>query len=213
MPDPCKATGKNVLLVEGKSDCHVVLALQQQAGLQGLFGIYECGSDEEAIRRFNALIVAAVEERPEKLGIILDADDRPTAERWNQVRQKLLNHGYECPNNDVDPNGTIVAGTSVQPKVGIWIMPNNRTAGRLEDFLLEMVNRDAVTYCAAVVENARTAGFTSFAQADSSKAIIHTYLAWQNPPGRPFGTAVTARVLNHESGYAPFLLKWLAQLF
>src|SRR5436309_14625774 len=146
MADPCKATGKNVLLVEGKSDCHVALALRQSAGLDNLFGVYECGSDGEAIKRFNALVIAADEERPEKLGIMLDADDRPIADRWDQVRQRLVNHGYECP-NEADPNGTIVNAPSLQPLVGVWIMPNNRASGRLEDFLLAMIRPEAMAYC------------------------------------------------------------------
>jgi len=31
-----------------------------------------------------------------------------------------------------------------------------------------------------------------------SKAVIHTYLAWQNEPGMPLGQAITARALNPE---------------
>jgi len=92
-------------------------------------------------------------------------------------------------------------------------MPNNIEIGRLEDFLLEMVPAGAVAYCKTVVENATAAGFTTFEEPASSKAVVCTYLAWQNPPGRPFGTSITAHALDHESGVAPIFIQWLTRLF
>ena len=56
MSDICKSEAERVLLVEGKDDCHVILALAQYYQLAENFGIYECGSDERVLKRLNALI-------------------------------------------------------------------------------------------------------------------------------------------------------------
>ena len=47
----CKDEEQKVLLVEGKDDCHVVLALWNSNNLPRMFGIYECESDEGVLKR------------------------------------------------------------------------------------------------------------------------------------------------------------------
>ena len=56
MSDICKSEAERVLLVEGKDDCHVILALAQYYRLPENFGIYECGNDANVLKRLNALI-------------------------------------------------------------------------------------------------------------------------------------------------------------
>ena len=53
----CKHKGKQVLLVEGKNDCHVVLALCQYHSLPKTFGIYGCENDDGLLKLLNALII------------------------------------------------------------------------------------------------------------------------------------------------------------
>ncbi len=42
------------------------------------------------------------------------------------------------------PKGPASAGTIVQgvPRIGIWLMPNNKTAGELEDFVAALIPGD-----------------------------------------------------------------------
>ncbi len=46
-----------------------------------------------------------------------------------------------------------------------------------------------------------------------SKAKIHTYLAWQEEPGKPMGQAITAKVLHAESETAKVFVEWIKRLF
>lgn len=46
-----------------------------------------------------------------------------------------------------------------------------------------------------------------------SKAKIHSYLAWQDEPGRPMGQSITAHVLNPNSKTGQLFLDWLQKLF
>jgi hypothetical protein len=52
-----------------------------------------------------------------------------------------------------------------------------------------------------------------FSEPDEIKAIIHTWLAWQKEPGKPFGTAITAKFLDPNVAQADVLVGWLKRLF
>nr|WP_254435729.1 DUF3226 domain-containing protein [Dolichospermum sp. UHCC 0260] len=48
---------------------------------------------------------------------------------------------------------------------------------------------------------------------DLSKAIIHTYLAWQDEPGYPMGQAITKQSLRPHTDIAIKFTDWLTRLF
>ena len=93
-------------------------------------------------------------------------------------------------------------------------MPNNRTSGILEDFLRFLVPQPnilfdhAKTSVAAIPEGERR-----FKPLDEPKAVIHTWLAWQEEPGRPFGTAISACFLDPNVPEVDVLADWLKRLF
>ena len=105
MPNPCKSDAKRILLVEGKDDCHVILGLCGACNIPESFGVYECGDDAGVLKRLNALIVGP--NRPETVGIVFDADERGALSRWEQIKTKILRHGYAFPDSP-DKTGTIL---------------------------------------------------------------------------------------------------------
>jgi hypothetical protein len=46
-----------------------------------------------------------------------------------------------------------------------------------------------------------------------AKARLHTWLAWQEEPGKPIGQAITKRFLDPEATEAQAFLDWLRRLF
>ncbi len=42
---------------------------------------------------------------------------------------------------------------------------------------------------------------------------MRTWLAWQEEPGKPFGTAITARYLDADAPPAKALVDWMRRLF
>ena len=134
--NPCRYEGSSVLLVEGIDDCHVVLALCVSHQVPENFGIYECGSDERVLKRLNALI--AQPDAPEVIGAVLDAD-KEVSSRWQSIVAKLAHHGYTFPETP-DVSGTIIDADGDIPKIGFWIMPDNKERGMLEDFCNEMMD-------------------------------------------------------------------------
>jgi len=206
----CKHEGKNVLLVEGTNDCHVILALCAKYKLPETFGIYACGSDSKAIKRLNALISSP--EPPQVIGLVIDADEPDLGGRWSGIRARLAHYNYLFPNSPA-PEGTVIEPVSEVSRLGFWLMPNNQDSGMLEDFCSEMIDHAAVAGTRECIEFANTKGITSFKAAHYSKAVVHTYLALQDEPGRPLGQAITSQTLYSDTPTTRAFLAWLNRLF
>lgn len=209
MDDFCKHDGSRILLVEGKNDCHVIMALCKYFNIPETFGIRQCEGDVGVLGTLDAY----VPKRPmEVVGVVLDADTIPAEEqRWLKFTTIMKEHGYSLPDKPV-PSGTILEKEG-SPKIGVWIMPDNQKRGMLEDLLLEMVPPVSVTQARECVQSAEASGHTTFKQVHRSKAEIHTYLAWQDEPGMPMGRAITNRALDPNTVTAHAFKNWLFAMF
>jgi hypothetical protein len=206
----CKHEGERVLLVEGVNDCHVVLAICTRYHVAQTFGVYECGSDFKAVQRLNALIASP--EPPQVIGLVIDADDSDPRGRWNGIRAKLAHYDYEFPQSPA-PGGTIIEPVSENCRLGFWLMPNNQEAGMLEDFCSEMINDSCLMGTKECVDFAKVKGITTFKDAHYSKAVVHTYLALQDEPGKPLGQSITANTLRADTSTTRAFVAWLSLLF
>jgi hypothetical protein len=154
------------------------------------------------------------QSRGRPTGFVFDADQEISS-RWNAIVDRLKKTGFECPVSPV-ASGTVLTASiqGVSTTVGIWLMPNNADKGVLEDFLTELVQEGD-----QLLAHARTATDEAiridrqFPIVQRSKAVIHTWLAWQESPGLPFGTALTARYLRHDTPTALAFVAWFTQLF
>ena len=75
-----------------------------------------------------------------------------------------------------DPGGTIIEGSSSEPKLGFWLMPNNQVSGMLEDFCAELAEPESLSFAQECVEQAQINNLSTFKEVHRSKAIIHTAL-------------------------------------
>ncbi len=210
MKDICKQDTDKVLLVEGINDCHVVMALCEAHGVPETFGIYQCGSDDGVLKRLNALIIRP--NPPKVIGVMLDADKPSVEGRWQSIKGKLRHYSYVFPHIP-DVNGTVIEGITDKPKLGFWLMPNNQDSGMLEDFCAELVEASSLAFARECVEQAQERNVTTFKEVHRSKAVIHTYLAWQDEPGYPLGKAITSQALSHHTDVAVRFTNWLIRLF
>lgn len=155
----CKQDYDKVLLVEGTTDCHVVMALCKAHAVPQTFGLYDCESDAAVLKRLNALIVRP--DPPEVIGVMIDADQPSREGRWASIRRKLSQYHYSIP--DVpDAAGTIWDGATDEPGIGFWLMPDNQRSGMLEDFCAEMTEQDALAFARECVEGAKQRGLSTF---------------------------------------------------
>ena len=212
------------ILVEGKDDQNVIRNLLREHGIAAK--ILEPHSrrsikDAIAIERIEGngvevvlgdLVAELRQSDQECVGIVVDANT-DLAARWQAVRSRLERAGdVEVPVQP-EPNGTIL--TIRQPerelKVGVWLMPDNQLSGMLEDFiaLLTPEGDELLDYAQQCVDELP---HRPFGQAES-KALIHTWLAWQEEPGKPLGLAITFHYLDSHSPYALKFISWVRRLF
>jgi hypothetical protein len=202
---------KPILLVEGKDDQHVFYALLEHYSVPETFKVEEMGGIEPLLESL-AVRLKLVDLKC--LGIVVDAD-LDLEKRWSSIIGILKNAGYvDLPASPI-PEGTIISpAQNTLPRIGIWIMPDNRLPGLLENFIrfLVPVGNPLLAHacsCVAAIPPAQR----NFSEVDRPKAEIHTWLAWQESPGLPLGTAITAKYLKAEAECAQVLMSWIRRLF
>jgi len=201
--------GPCVLLTEGTNDCHVIAALCKFHDIQeGRFGFYECGSDEQVLKKANALLQAS--DPKEAIGIVMDADVNLLG-RWKSIQAKLSKYSYDF--TDAPAQKGSILKCEGMPTLGIWVMPNNQDVGMLEDFCATLIDPAHLKVAQQVVRDVEDTNVSSFKGVHRSKADIHTYLAWQDEPGRPLGQSITSKVLKADKETAKVFIAWLNKLF
>lgn len=199
------------LLVEGKNDQHVIWALCQQYQLPQTFDVLIPG--EGGVEALLADIPARLDESGlQALGIVLDADEDVHAQ-WQRVRSRLQEAGYHVPTQAVQEG--FITSAPDRPRIGVWVMPDNQLPGMLEDFVGYLIpQKDRLKPIAEkTLQSIGKKKLILYRLTYHSKALIHTWLAWQETPGMPMGQAITARVLQHNHAVANRFVNWLQRLF
>lgn len=150
------------------------------------------------------------------IGLIIDANDKGATGRWASVKSILSAHFSAETLNALapKPEGIIVQETGL-PTVGIWIMPDNEAVGYLEHFVAAMipVGDEVWEYANGAVNELEKEKYCRFKPVKKQKALLHTWLAWQEEPGKPFGTALESGYFDaHTSAVQPFL-DWMKNTF
>lgn len=212
------------MLVEGNDDLHVVANIRNKFDLSDNFDIIDCKGVADVVPTLTSLLKNKSPIRI--IGVVIDAD-ADTADpndalqaRWDSLRGVLMVEGYTVPKHP-DSNGTIIQRTERLHKIGIWLMPDNRQRpGMLEHFVATLIpSGDVLKPMAesvlAEIETLKESGnqFKCFKPVQRSKALIHTWLAWQDEPGRPMGVAIKANMLDHNTTLCNLFATWLRELF
>ena len=213
-------TDPSLLLVEGQDDRHFVKQLwEKDKGSKPSFGI----SDREGFDNLIKVISQGIKTSGrEVFGILVDANSDPT-NRWEQITSKLkqvaseLSDEIKHPQLDLDeipdapdPNGTIIDS---KPRIGIWLMPNNKSPGELEDFAAKMVPDDdpvwplSKEYIQNIPKQHR-----KFNCDKMPKAELFAWLATRYEPGR-MGAAIGTNGLTLDNKPSETFLNWLTELF
>ena len=197
---------ERVLLVEGPDDKHVVRQLCRRQSVPD-FSIKVAGTVETLLSTVGAEILAPDRE---SIGVLIDADDDPQR-RWDELVDLLYEEGIRVPGHP-NPLGTIVNITE-GPPIGIWVMPDNRSSGELEDFVQKMISAgDPVwpksqTYIEQIPVEHR-----KFRPGKLLRAQLYAWLATREIPGR-MGAAIGAGDLNIEIENCKNFIDWLRRLF
>lgn len=201
-----------LLLVEGSEDKYFVLRLSERNNLLDRFWILNKGGKDQLIQSIGA--EANVEGRT-TLGIVLDADDDVTA-RWQEVTKELdelrQEEHFDLPElpDQPRPNGIVVEGTI---RIGVWLMPDNRSSGEIEDLVAKMIPCCdkmwplAEQFIDDIPEELRV-----FRLEKASKSKVYAWLATRKEP-RAMGLAVEAGDLDISVPNSTAFVNWLRRLF
>jgi hypothetical protein len=211
---------QNKLLVEGKEEVFLISELaEKRLGIEWgnhvrkepPVNIHDCGGVENLLDSAS-LSTHLKTPNLKALGVVVDANS-DLSSRWQQLRNRFLSAVPAIP-ADPDPAGTIVEHESGL-RLGFWIMPDNRSPGMIEDLLQRLVaggEHAILKYAGEAVAEAQQRG-AKLKSAHTAKAIIHTFLAWNDPPGLQLHQAVTSAALDAKSPNAQLFFDWFVRLF
>jgi hypothetical protein len=182
MPSPRQATPfvkPKVLIGEGRDEENFFNALVAYLGLPDIHVEQYGGKDnlKNYLREFG---VRPGHQNVVALAVTRDADDT-VAQVFQSISTLLANNALPSPGSP----GQFAVGP---PRIGVFILPDNRRAGVLEDLCLDAVLADGAIACVdeffqCVAKN------TSRQPEPMAKARVHAWLASQNEPDLRLGEA------------------------
>ena len=197
------------LLVEGNDDRHVMWALCEQHNIPETFDVI----DSEGIDKLlDSIPVKLKQSDVNTIGIIVDADTDINS-RWQSLKTILTKCGYQIPVSI--PSTGLIHKEEGKITIGVWLMPNNNANGMLEDFIRFLVpNNDKLMPIAeSTLDSIEVQGLNKYQAIHKPKALIHTWLAWQEDPGTPMGLSITKKYLTSTAPSCATFVNWLKELF
>lgn len=195
-----------LLLVEGRNDKHVVWQICNRTLDLPDFFISDRGDINSVRESIGPEVLAPGRQA---LGILVDTDDHPQS-RWDEIAHQLRIHGVQTPAAP-DPGGTIISGA--EPRVGVWLMPDNQLPGEIEEFVESMIPGDDPVW---PLSQAYIDGLPSyegkFTEGKSLRAKIYAWLATREDP-RMMGQGIGRHDLEIDGPLCQRFLAWLARLF
>jgi hypothetical protein len=142
---------------------------------------------------------------------VIDAEQN-IASAWGKIKEFAKDRFPNVPKNI--PKEGLILSNNDGIKFGAWIMPDNGSPGMLEDFLATLVpDKQSPLWTHAVnsVAKARKNFGAPCTDVHLPKAHLHTWLAFQEPPGRRMGPAISEQMLD--AARAKAFIEWFRKMF
>ncbi|MDX2130243.1 MAG: DUF3226 domain-containing protein [Chloroherpetonaceae bacterium] len=196
----------NPLLVEGNDDLYLTGELADQAALPDCFYIHVCDGYPKILSNLETRLKAGTYQ---KLGVVLDADTN-ISKKWVRIKEILEKYGFVL---EGWPNGKAYIESNKSKKIGIWIMPDNNTEGELEDFFLGFIPKkdDLIRPINEALDRLEKEKLNRYTK--RTKALVLTWLAWQEESGMPMGKSIKNYPQLLDLSSANGYINWLKTLF
>ncbi len=207
----------NLLLVEGKDEQFTLPFFMDEYTVWGddkkdwVVEIKELDGIEKLLKPG---LIEAESKTPglKAFGVILDANDSFDS-RWSRVRERCRKRAADFP-NDLTSGGVIHVNADGL-RIGVWIMPDNRSRGMLETFLSLLLIPERVPLWDYARESCDCASgiVGCYTPAHRDKAHIHTYLALVEPPGLSLPHSILKRAFDARLPLAERFARWFMDLY
>lgn len=198
------------LLVEGNDDKHVIqqlLAWNKVGTLLAREEIIDCTGYESLIENLELRLKTGGPDLI--IGAVVDADTDP-AGRWQSIRDRFSRYA-KLP--DQMPERGLIISTEREVRFGLWLMPDNRLPGMLEDFYQSLIPEDDHLIGHARATVAGLPPPRRFSDRHEQKAVVHSWLAWQEDPGTPLGLSIRKTYADGAATAADPFMDWMRTLF
>lgn len=212
-----KSSSRSRLHVEGTDDNHAIRHLLIRHGIDydrkpwpvEFPSVEDIGGKPDLLEGVETAIRLS---NNRSIGFVLDANSS-LQDCWTAVSSRFRRVGVDTP-DAIPREGFVGEAKAYRARVGVWIMPDNQREGTLENFLHELVEEDdpLFPYARESATHARSLD-ARFSDNDADKAVLHTWLAWQEEPGLPYGTAMRARYFRTDSPAALDFVTWFRTVF
>jgi len=201
-----KITEKNVLAVEGKDEKNFFGALLKTLGI-GNVQIIDVGGEANFKVNFPAYILAdGALEKIKNIGFIRDAEDHEATAAFQSICHLLRKYGLPYPSE----RGKIAKQDG--KKVNIFIMPNNKQCGMLEDLCIESVKETDIFHCVKSFVNCYENKIDK-KKYNPAKAEILAFLSTRTPIVNSLGIAAQQKVWDFSHACFDPVKKFLIELF
>ncbi len=203
-----KIESNNLLAVEGKDECNFFKALLKYLDIKHV-QLVDIGGKDQFADKFDALYIGEGFKRIKQLGFVRDAEEKPAQSAFQSICGILKKK--ELPTPDKPNQVTEKQGF----KIGVYIMPDNKVAGMLENLCLQTIKDEPINGC---IQN-----YIECFQADQKeeekkkyndpKARVQAYLASCSPIKNSLGLGALKGYWNFEHQCFQDIKQFLKQLF
>ena len=149
------------------------------------------------------------------IGVIVDANEVGASKRWENLKSLLVEKIEYTSLERIENYGTGKIIKDGNLTIGIWIMPDNQNNGYLEHFLVSLISSDdrILPFAQQQMQQLKFQGLQAFSDVKAQKALLHTWLAWQKEPGKPFGQAAELGYFDVNSPVLDDFEQWFKATF
>ncbi len=163
-------SSKKLLLVEGKDEENFFQALLSIMAYDNKIQVIGVSGKGNFSSKFNTLVKAPNFSDVESIGFVRDADNNAKS-AFESICSVLRTKNYVAPiSSGLYSNGN--------PRIGVFIMPDNKSCGMLEDLCLQSIKNLPINDCISDFIGCIPNKDKSF---ESSKSKVQIYLSSKTP--------------------------------
>lgn len=202
-----RITSPHLLAVEGKDEYNFFTAILNDLSINTVQLVDLGGKDKFPIE-LPLLMQLEGFRNLKVIGFVRDAEEKRAKSAFDSIRATLKKNRLPAP-------ASMASFTPGPPKTGIFIMPDNRGAGMLENLCLRTLKGQPIDRCINDFMSCISAIMNSEEQAyfNESKARVQTYLAFRAPLVNSLGLGALKRYWDFNHPCFEKLKQFLRNLF